>query len=214
MHKRTISWVYFDSPTLTWKNRINETIKNCNKRLNIMKATTTTTWGAGCKTLLMLYKTCVHSKIEHGSVALGSACNTILNKHEVVQNNALRISIGALRSTPILSLRCEVNTYPLKDRFDYNLQNYFNKAHYLQQDNPIKSVILADKKDIESWNWSHSANKKPAVLRAEAVRSRLNLPLIVNNENILLPKLPPWEMCSPQVKTQLIILEKILFLMI
>ena len=196
--------VYFDSPSLTWKKHIEETVKNCNKRLDIMKASTATYWGADRKTLLIIYKSFIRSKIDYGSVAFGSACNTILNKLEVVQNTALRISVGALKSTPIVSLRCETQVCSIKDRIDFNVRKFFNKAHYLQPDNPVKNII-SKKHIVATWNWNASTNKKPAILRAEAVRLRLSLPLIRNNENILLPSLPPWDRFVPKVSTHLII---------
>ena len=200
--------VYLDSPTLTWKKHIEETVKICNKRIDIMKASSATTWGADRKTLLTIYRTFVRSKLEYGSVAYGSACKTLLNKLEVIQNTALRISVGALKTTPIPSLRCESNIYSIKDRFDFLIRKFFNKAHFLHDDNPIKSVLLRKHNAVASLNWNPDSNKKPAILRAEAVRLKLNLPLISNRENIILPSIPPWDRYIPKIQTQLAIRAK------
>ena len=91
--------LHFDSPLLTWKTHIEELVRNCHRRINVMRASSSKAWGADRKTLLLIYKTFVRSKIDYGSEVYGSACTTLINKLEVIQNTALRIATGALRST-------------------------------------------------------------------------------------------------------------------
>ena len=91
---------------------------------------------------------------------------------------------------------------------DYTVRKYFNKAHFLQPDNPVKSMIHNNQHVVAAMDWNPDTNRKPAILRAEAVRLKLNLPLIGNQEAIILPDLPPWERRMPQIQTQLIIRAK------
>ena len=96
--------LHFDSPLLTWKTHIEELVRNCYKRLNIMRASSSKAWGADRKTLPLIYKTFVGSKIDYGSAFYGSTCKRLINKLEVIQNAALRTATGALRSTPVLAI--------------------------------------------------------------------------------------------------------------
>ena len=74
-----------------------------------MRASSSKAWGADRKTLLLVYKTFVGSKIDYGS-----ACKTLIDKLEVIRNTALRIATGAFRSTPkcitFLTITCKIRS--------------------------------------------------------------------------------------------------------
>ena len=200
--------LHFDSPLLTWKTHIEELVRNCHKRINVMRASSSKAWGADRKTLLLLYKTFVRSKIDYGSEVYGSACTTLINKLEVIQNAALRIATGALRSTPVLSLRCETTMCPIKTRIEENTLKYYNKAHYLPESNPIKSEVLNDLQRCNGLDWPPDTHKKPLILRAQDIRLKLNLPLILKLEMSGFSPIPPWDRSQPIINKTLIIRAK------
>ena len=78
-----------------------------------------------------------------------------INKLKVIQNTALRIATGALKSTPILSLRCKTIMFPLITTTEENFLNY-NKIHYFPNNNPVKPEVLADMERCEGLNWNHN----------------------------------------------------------
>ena len=80
-----------------------------------MRASSAKHWGGDRKTLLLIYKAYIRSKIYYGSVAYGSLSDTHISKLEVIRNTALRIITGALKSTPITALRSETSIYSIKD---------------------------------------------------------------------------------------------------
>lgn len=86
--------------------------------------TTKTWWGSDIKTALIFYKTYIRSIIDYGSILYGSANPSLLNRLEILQNNALRICLGAMKSTPILPLHVEALEPPLNLRRQH-LSNRF-----------------------------------------------------------------------------------------
>ena len=62
--------LWFDSPYLTWRDHISNLTDSCKKRLNLMKACSSSSWGADRDTLLKIYKATILSKIQYGAVPL------------------------------------------------------------------------------------------------------------------------------------------------
>ena len=203
----------FDCPTLTWRPHILGLVEDCRKRLNLMRCCAGSSWGGDRKTLLLLYKSLIRSKIDYGSQAYGSACKSLLSKLEVVQNTALRIALGALRSSPIISLRGESLCSPVLDRLHFNIRSYFNKASFFPSSHPVKSEILLKSDSVLQLNWASSANGRPAFVIAEQLRLKWNLPFIslANVSTVFLHPLPPWDRFLPEVRSQLALVTKTSF---
>ena len=106
--------VVFDSPKLDWKPHIKELQTDCSHRINIMKAISSTTYGASYDVLRMFYVAYVRSKLDYGCLIYEGAKDYMLKKLEVVQNSALRLMLGARRTSPVLSLQVESFLPPLK----------------------------------------------------------------------------------------------------
>lgn len=52
--------------------------------------------------LLNVYKSLILHKLDYGCLAYFSSKNRILNKLNLIQNNALRLSLDAFRTSPIV----------------------------------------------------------------------------------------------------------------
>jgi hypothetical protein len=61
-------------------------------------------FGSDRDTLLKLYRSHIRSKLDYGCIAYGSARKSYLQMLEPIQNQALRICLGAFRTSPSLSL--------------------------------------------------------------------------------------------------------------
>ena len=85
----------------------------CMKALNLLRAVAHKDWGADCATLLKLYRSHVRSKLDYGCVVYGSARQSALDCLDRVQNAALRVCLGAFRTSPIASLHVEAGELPL-----------------------------------------------------------------------------------------------------
>ena len=84
--------------------------------MNLLRVVAHMDWGADSTTLLRLYRSLVRSKLDYGCVVYGSARDSYLESLDRVQNAALRVCLGAFRTTPISSLHVEANELPLKLR--------------------------------------------------------------------------------------------------
>jgi len=61
--------------------------------------------GADQNILLALYRRLIRSKLDYGAIIYGSARKSYLKMLEPVANQALRICLGAYRTSPIDSLK-------------------------------------------------------------------------------------------------------------
>ena len=85
-------------------------LKNkCIKALNLLRVVAHTSWGADQQTILHLYRSLIRSKLDYGSIVYGSARQSYLKMLDPVQNQALRLCLGAFRTSPADSLCVEAN---------------------------------------------------------------------------------------------------------
>ncbi|GFT16242.1 probable RNA-directed DNA polymerase from transposon X-element [Trichonephila clavipes] len=81
--------------------------------LNILKVLANTHWGADRTSLLRLYRALIRSKLDYGSVVYSSACKSLLKILDPVHHQALRLCLGAFRTSPVESLYAEAYEPPL-----------------------------------------------------------------------------------------------------
>jgi hypothetical protein len=109
--------VIFDSQ-LTWKSHISSIVSSCNKLIGLLRILGHHTWGADTGILLSIYKSLVRSRLEYGLTAYGACSKTTREPIEVLQRAALRIILGAYRTTPSDSLYVLSREMPLQLRID------------------------------------------------------------------------------------------------
>ena len=123
----------------------------------------------------------------------------------MVQNTALRIISGALKSTPIPALRCELYISPIKITLDIITLKYFLKANYFTENHPVKKEIIEDLENIKNLPWRHYSYRVPGVLRAANSGHHWNIPLINDMPNVSLPPNPPWIDLRIEINLELLI---------
>ena len=84
--------------------------------MNILRVLAHTDWGADQKTLLKLYRSLVRSKLDYGCIVYGSARDSYIKELNPIHNQALRLCLGAFKSTRVESLYVETNEPPLEYR--------------------------------------------------------------------------------------------------
>jgi len=67
-------------------------------------------------TLLHLYRSLIRSKLYYGAIVYGSARKSYLRMLDPIQNQALRLCLGAFRTSPATSLHVEANEMPMELR--------------------------------------------------------------------------------------------------
>ena len=121
-------------PRLTMTHHVNRIQVLCQRRLNLFKCLTSTPIGADRAILLRLYKSIVLPIIEYGCVMYAGGTESSLHKLEAVQNNFLRLALGVLKTSPILSLQVESNITPLYIRRMDLTFRYYSKIKQITKD--------------------------------------------------------------------------------
>ena len=73
----------------------------CTKALNLLRVLAHTSWGADQETLLHLYRSLIRSKLDYGWIVYLSARGSYLRMLDSIQNHALRLCLGAYRTSRI-----------------------------------------------------------------------------------------------------------------
>lgn len=175
----------FDN-SLTWKVHIQELKKSCNKTLDLLKHISHKKWGADRSSLLTLFIMLIKPKLDYGCEAYSSACKSLLETLNPIQNSAIRIATGAFRSSPIYSLHSEAGLKPLELYRENKILNFLARV-YVNPTHPMHNTVTLELDDEIDYN-----SPKSFVSRASQMMQNYNL----NFNNILIEdtiKVPPWE---------------------
>lgn len=109
--------MWFDK-RLTWAMHIQKIIERCKRVLNVMRCLKGTEWGADRTAMKTIYSGLIRSVLDYGCVAYRSAAESILKKLDLVQYQALRICMGAIKTSPVAAMQVELGEMPLHLRRD------------------------------------------------------------------------------------------------
>ena len=101
-----------------------------------MKRITGVRWGANRDLLLRYYHVTIYSELSYSCSISGSAAPT-LSKLEVIQNAAFRITMGAMRSSPITVLQAKSGVLPLYHRRREILFHHYQRSKFLTPSHPL-----------------------------------------------------------------------------
>ena len=185
-----------DAPFLTWKHHIADLKSTCTKRLSIMRYLSGSNWGASREIQIKFYIAYIRSKIDYGSQIYSSASLTLLSTIDVIQNSALRIATGAIKSSPVVALHAEANVIPLRYRRHWNLIKLYTRCRELPPTHPTSQLLQNHQRDIQSINWISFPHKMPFTLRAHRSFTALSLSIPKEHDNLsiaTIPPIPPWQ---------------------
>ncbi|OOY33764.1 hypothetical protein BOV88_13545 [Solemya velum gill symbiont] len=137
--QQTYLGVTFDK-RMTWKQHITSAEAKARRKLNIMRKLAGTKWGANEKILKSVYQGNVRPHLEYGSSAWMTAAKSHHQTLDKVQNQALRIITGAMKSTPIKSMEDITNIPPLGKRRECKAMIQATK-YQCSQDHPMNTRL-------------------------------------------------------------------------
>ena len=123
-------------PKLTWSAHIDRLVEQCTKRLNLMRIIASQNWGADLSSLRAFYLAFIRSKIGYAVEIWSSCSNTQLQKVCRIQNAALRLITGALKSTPIAAMEIEADIPPLDLFIESIIIRKRIKSHFMPDNSP------------------------------------------------------------------------------
>ena len=187
--------VIFDNKN-TWNSHIDKIVDKCKSRINLLRSVSGHQWGANKKTLLMMYRALIRSRLDYGSQLFHTASATALKKLDTIQSTCLRLICGAMRGTATSSLQQDTGEMPLGLRRKELLLRIAVKLN-ASKNNPAKSVLQ------ESWEHSYGKFKKGM----EPILNQIKLySQEISNDSIVGPiisKIPPWHMSKVNVNISL-----------
>jgi ribonuclease HI len=122
----TLLGVTFDYK-MRWHRHIASVTASCSRLKNLFSIIAKTRYGPSTKTLILLYKSLVQSKIDYGLIAYGMASKSCVERLNVVTRSILRLILGSRTSVPIEVLYAETGTTPVLQRRSWLTANYLLK---------------------------------------------------------------------------------------
>jgi ribonuclease HI len=187
-----------DSPHLNFTEHIKYLRDEGNKRLNILRAITTTKWGGKKKLLRRVYISLIRSKLEYGCSVFGKLSDKNLRVLQVVQNKALRCILGARKTSPILSLEVESHLPPVEIRFETLLIKWYLKYRHASQDDYIVKKLGLTDKLFRRW-----VKESPLASRVEEVFLQMDIANIKKAMTPMVSSIAPVTDMSSVVTTDL-----------
>ena len=126
-------------PKLTWKNHIDALVDQCIRILNLMKVISSKSWGADLSTLrtfYMFYLAFIRSKIVYAAEIWSSCCKSQLERLTRIQNTALRLMLGALKTTPVSPMEIEADIPPLDLFIESMIMKKRISSHFMPAESP------------------------------------------------------------------------------
>ena len=190
--EQNILGMVFDSPYLNWGEHIKTLRANCLRRIDLMKVIASTKWGMPARALRRFYISYVRAKIAYGSILYASASKTNLSKLEVIQNAAMRLILGARKTSPILSLQVESFITPLELHRRYlSIKQYIKLKHRPEGFSTTSDLGININETIPA--------NKTFLSRTENYLVELELPQLRYKPNPMNSPLPPWDDVSQHV---------------
>ena len=123
----------------SYSMHVQKVVAKCRARLNVIRMLKGTSWGAGKRSLLTVYRSLVRSVIVYGMEAYFLASPNLLKPLQKIRNDAMRFCTGALVSIPVICLHYACNEMPLNIKHKLLCLKF--KAHLLSfSDHPGLSL--------------------------------------------------------------------------
>ncbi len=177
-------------PRLTWVPHLRRVKGSCGQTLNLLRVLSHTKWGADRRTLLMLHRSLVLSKLEYGCELYSSATPARLRTLDSVHHSGLRLATGAFRTSPIPSLLVAAGEMGLERRRQSHVARTWYRVQRLSG-SPTKDCISIS--TFHPFFDLHPGFPKPFSYRAREILADLSLPqtaVLCGN----IPRLSPWDL--------------------
>ena len=167
---------------LTFKEHTDNLKRKANKRLSLIKRLSSSDWGSDINTLRGLYIGYVRSILDCNISAQISTSKTRQEGIDKIQNNALRMICGGMRTTPTAAAEVMTNVEPLGLRREKATIEIYERCKRMPSNHPAKEMVdkWTPKDRIKSQSILHHAEKLKANVglsdNREPVKKTLSIP--------------------------------------
>lgn len=173
--EQRILGIIFDAPKLTFGAHFKYLNIECKKRINVLRALSSTKWGCSRVLLRRIYIAYIRSKMEYGAPLFTNIKESYYKKLDVIQNDAIRCILGARKTSPILSLQVESVLPPIAVRFRWLFMKWFIRV----SSTPILSDTLSLGGEHEVWSFGETARNISQQIHHKQTRCKVT-PLYSN----------------------------------
>ncbi|XP_026470182.1 uncharacterized protein LOC113374239 [Ctenocephalides felis] len=200
MDEHKILGITYDKK-IKFKSQILNICRKCEKGINILKTICNMKWGAHPAICLNIYKALIRCHLDTISFMSKNLTKRDIDKLNKIQYSAIRISLGALKSSPINTLLAESGELPLESRWEIISKRYLISK--VSRNDEIVLQTLNNVKDLceGTTYWSRKENpilvssylwiNKYKQLIAQDLDCQFRYPLEykwVNQNNIIIDK--------------------------
>ena len=146
--KPVVRWLgfFFDS-RLSWKEHVNKKVQAAESALFLLKRLGNTQKGLSIRALRQLYLSCVVPIADYGSLLWwkqsSKSKQALLARFQMLQNKALRLILGAFKTSPTRAMEIEAAIPPPAIRLQKLSDNYALRVLKLQEAHPIKKALAS-----------------------------------------------------------------------
>lgn len=189
---------------LTWGAHIKNLKQTCQNGINLLKTLANQNWGADRTTLLHIYRALIRSRIDYGAIVYASASKSLLKTIDSIHNTAIRIALGAYRTSPTESLYCESGEPPLVLRRQYLSLSYASAVSANPHNVTYDNVFSTRFKDTYQ---KHKRSAPPFYERINRSMDDLQI-LFPKTYPVNVATTPPWIISPPLCNTYLTLFKK------
>ena len=167
-HQPTYLGVKMDA-RLKFKEHVDDMKRKANRRLALIKRLASSEWGSDMNTLRSLYIGYVRSTLDCNmslQISISKSRQEELNK---IQNNALRLITGGLKSTPTAAAEIMTNIEPLEMRREKATIETFERSKRMPTSHPSRKLV-------DTWKPKCRIKNQSILHHAEKIKEKLSLP--------------------------------------
>ena len=169
---------------LTLKNHVENLRAKANRRLKLVKKLSSTDWGSDKRTLRGLYLGYVRSALEYGAALMTTCSKANQTTLDKIQNNALRLINGGMRSAPTAACEIHANIEPLGKRREKAALELYEKTMRTSCDNPNRILV-------ENWQPTNRLQQKSVLHKVWELKEKHHLPDQRKVTSAVLEDMPP-----------------------
>ena len=167
--------------------------------MNLLKVVASTDWGADRETLLLIYRSHIRSILDYGCIVYGSARKSYLQMLDPIHHQALRLCLGAFKTSPIESLYVEANEPRLQDRREKLALQYALKIKANPTNIAFDTVYHANFNILYE---RHTSKISSFGVRISKILSQIQWDM-TTIADFSYPQVPTWQLPKPYVDLEL-----------